>query len=326
MNAFERKTAEYQGASDVRPFKPEERARALIEALPYIRRFRGSVVVIKYGGHAMRDAVLADSFARDMVLVSSVGIRPVVVHGGGPQIAEMLAKLGKRSEFRNGLRVTDAETLDVVRMVLVGKVGRDIVRSINAAGGIAVGISGEDGGLITASPINEELGFVGNVTDVRPRTLYKLLSEEVIPVVSSIGTGVDGQAYNINADMMASVLAGVLKASKVVYLTDVPGLMSDKEDYGSVISKLTVDEVQTMVNSEMVSDGMIPKAQACVDAVRMGAGSAHMLDGRIPHAVLLELFTDAGIGTMITEAAGKGVTGMTTTGAGTSGTEVTSTG
>ena len=281
-------------------FEPERRARALVEALPYIRRFRGAVVVVKFGGHAMTDPALSDSFARDIVLVRSVGLQPVVVHGGGPQIGEHLARLGKHSEFRDGLRVTDAETLEVARMVLVGKVGRDIVNAISANGGAALGLSGEDGGLVTAVPRDPSLGFVGDIATVDPRLIEGLATNEIIPVVSSIGADAGGQAYNINADTMAAALAGALGAAKAVYLTDVPGLLADPSELSSLVSRATVEEVEAMIASGAVSGGMIPKARACVDAVRQGAGSAHMLDGRIPHAVLLELFTDAGIGTMIT--------------------------
>ena len=284
-------------------FEPERRARALVEALPYIRRFRGAVVVIKYGGHAMTDPELATSFARDVVLVRAVGLHPVVVHGGGPQIGEQLARMGKQSEFRDGLRVTDADTLDVARMVLVGKVGRDIVSAINASGGAALGLSGEDGRLVTAVPRDPALGFVGDVASVNPSVIERLVAEQIIPVVSSIGADAGGQAYNINADTMAAALAGALGAAKVVYLTDVPGLLADPADVSSLVSRATVGEVEAMIASGAVSGGMIPKARACVDAVLQGAGSAHMLDGRMPHAVLLELFTDAGIGTMITQNA-----------------------
>ncbi|MDE0162594.1 MAG: acetylglutamate kinase [Acidimicrobiaceae bacterium] len=284
-------------------FEPERRARALVEALPYIRRFRGAVVVVKYGGHAMTDPELASSFARDVVLVRAVGLHPVVVHGGGPQIGEHLARMGKESEFRDGLRVTDAETLEVARMVLVGKVGRDIVSAVNASGGAALGLSGEDGRLVTAVPRDPALGFVGDVASVDPSVIERLVAEQIIPVVSSIGADAGGQAYNINADTMAAALAGALGAAKVVYLTDVPGLLADPADPSSLVSRASVTEVEAMIDSAAVSGGMIPKAQACVDAVRRGAGSAHMLDGRIPHAVLLELFTDAGIGTMITNGA-----------------------
>ena len=293
-------THAHHPSDEVHRFEPDRRARALVEALPYIRRFRGAVVVVKYGGHAMTDPAMAASFARDIVLVRSVGLHPVVVHGGAPQIGEHLARLGKQSEFRDGLRVTDAETLDVARMVLVGKVGRDIVNAINANGGAALGLSGEDGGLVTAVPRDPSLGFVGDVAAVDPRLIERLVTTEIIPVVSSIGADAEGQAYNINADTMAAALAGALGAAKVVYLTDVPGLLADPPEVSSLVSRATVEEVEAMIASGAVSGGMIPKARACVDAVQQGAGSAHMLDGRIPHAVLLELFTDAGIGTMVT--------------------------
>jgi len=297
-------TAHTQDTADAtHGFEPERRARALVEALPYIRRFRGAVVVVKYGGHAMTDPELAASFARDIVLVRAVGLHPVVVHGGGPQIGEHLARMGKQSEFRDGLRVTDAETLEVARMVLVGKVGRDIVSAVNASGGAALGRSGEDGRLVTAVARDPGLGFVGDVASVDPSVIERLVAEQIIPVVSSIGADAGGQAYNINADTMAAALAGALGAAKVVYLTDVPGLLADPADPSSLVSRASVTEVEAMIDSAAVSGGMIPKAQACVDAVRRGAGSAHMLDGRIPHAVLLELFTDAGIGTMITNCA-----------------------
>jgi acetylglutamate kinase len=284
-----------------RGFEPARRAQALVEALPYIQRFEGKVVVIKYGGNAMVEPALAATFAEDVVLLRSVGIKPVVVHGGGPQIGELLARLGKVTEFRDGLRVTDAETLDVARMVLVGKVGRDIVGSINIHGAYAVGLSGEDGGLIRAVPRDPALGFVGDVAEVRPGIIERLLAEDMIPVVSTIGSDDRGQAYNINADTVAGALAGALRAEKVVYLTDVPGLLVDVADPSTLVARTTVAEIGSMIADGTIGGGMIPKVTACVEAVLSGARSAHMLDGRVPHVLLLELFTDAGIGTMITE-------------------------
>ena len=286
------------GSAD-RGFEPDRRARALVEALPYIQRFRDSVVVVKLGGHAMTDPALTSSFGQDVMLLRSVGLRPVVVHGGGPQIGEHLARLGLVSEFRDGLRVTDADTLEVVRMVLVGKVGRDIVAAINLHGAGAVGLSGEDGRLVTAVPRDPALGFVGDVAQVDPTVIERLLNENMIPVVSSIGADAAGQAYNINADTMAAALAGALRAEKVVYLTDVAGLLADVDDPGSILARVTAAEMEALIGAGTVSGGMVPKARACVDAIRAGCGSAHLLDGRIPHAVLLELFTDAGIGTMV---------------------------
>ena len=283
-----------------RGYSPTRRADALIEALPYIQRFRGAVIVVKYGGNAMVDPSLAATFAEDIVLLRSVGLKPVVVHGGGPQIGQMLHRLGKETEFVDGLRVTDEDTLDVARMVLVGKVGRDIVGAINVHGAYAVGLSGEDGGLITATPRDAALGFVGDVASVQPGIISRLLAEDMIPVVSTIGSDATGQAYNINADTVAGALAGALSAEKVIYLTDVPGLLTDVDDATSIVARADVAEIESMIDDGTISGGMIPKVRACIDAVRAGARSAHMLDGRIPHVLLLELFTDAGIGTMVT--------------------------
>lgn len=283
-----------------RGFSPERRTAALVEALPYIQRFRGAIVVVKFGGNAMVDPELSQTFAEDIVLLRSVGIKPVVVHGGGPQIGELLARLGKETEFVDGLRVTDAETLDVARMVLVGKVGRDIVGAINVHGAYAVGLSGEDGGMIQATERNPELGFVGDIVDVQPGILERLLAEEMIPVVSTIGSGADGQAYNINADTVAGALAGALGAEKAIYLSDVPGLLTDVDDPTSIVARASLDDLRAMMGDGTISGGMIPKVTACIEAVEAGAQSAHMLDGRVPHVLLLELFTDTGIGTMIT--------------------------
>ena len=283
-------------------FSPERRAAVLVETLPYIQRFRGSVIVVKFGGNAMVDDDLAARFAEDIVLMHSVGIRPVVVHGGAPQIGAMMNRLGLEAEFRDGLRVTDADTLDIARMVLVGKVNREIVASINVHGPLAVGLSGEDASLIQATALHPDLGFVGGVEAVNPAILDRVLAENLIPVVSTIGVDLSGQAYNINADTVAAALAGALAAERVMYLTDVDGLRSDVDDPGSRISRLDVDALEALIADGTVSGGMIPKAQACIDAVRAGVGSAHMVDGRLPHVLLLELFTDAGIGTMVLPA------------------------
>ena len=274
-------------------------AQFLIEILPYIQRWRGKIVVVKYGGNAMADNNVSMHFAEDIVLMKQVGLLPVVVHGGGPQIGDLMEKLGKKSEFRDGLRVTDAETLDIARMVLVGKVNRDIVGAINVHGPHAVGVSGEDGGLITAAARNPELGFVGDVSSINPTLLVKLISEGLIPVMSTIGADATGQAYNINADTVAGAVAEALKAEKIVYLTDVAGLYEDFDDETSLIRRATISELQEKIDSGLLSGGMIPKIEACVRAVRNGVSSAHLLDGRVPHVSLLELFTDLGIGTMI---------------------------
>jgi acetylglutamate kinase len=279
------------------------RAELLIEALPYIQRFRGAVVVVKYGGNAMVDPALAATFAEDIVLMRSVGIRPVVVHGGGPQISELMERLGKVPEFRDGQRVTDAETVDIARMVLVGKVNREIVGAINVHGPLAVGVSGEDAGLIVAEARDPELGFVGDVESVRPAILERLLAEELIPVVSTIGADETGQAYNINADAVAGAIAQALAAEKVIYLTDVEGLLADVADAASLISHIDAPALQARMDAGSLTGGMIPKINACLHAVGGGVGSAHLLDGRVPHVLLLELFSDAGIGTMITAEA-----------------------
>ncbi|MBE07210.1 MAG: acetylglutamate kinase [Acidimicrobiaceae bacterium] len=278
-----------------------ENAEMLIEILPYIQRWRGKVVVIKFGGNAMTDPTLAARFAEDVVLMHQVGILPLVVHGGGPQIGDLMKRLGKEPEFRDGLRVTDAETLDIARMVLVGKVNREIVGSINAHGPLAVGVSGEDGGLITAAARNPDLGFVGDVTSVDPTLLEKLFAEGLIPVMSTIGADASGQAYNINADTVAGAIAQAMKAEKVLYLTDVEGLYEDLTDEDSLIGEISADELQDKIENGEVTDGMIPKTEACIRAVKNGVTSAHLIDGRIPHVALLEIFTDAGIGTMITD-------------------------
>jgi acetylglutamate kinase len=278
-----------------------QRAEVLVEVLPYINRFRGAVVVVKYGGNAMVQPDLARTFAQDIVLMRSVGLRPVVVHGGGPQISDLMARLGKVPEFRDGQRVTDAETIDIARMVLVGKVNRDIVSSINVHGPLAVGLSGEDAGLILASARNPDLGFVGDVHAVNPAIIERLLAEDLIPVVSTIGADASGQAYNINADTVAGALAEALVAEKIVYLTDIEGLRADLDDPASLISRIEAAALQAMVDDGRLTGGMIPKIAACLHAVRNGVGSAHLLDGRVPHVLLVELFTDEGIGTMIVE-------------------------
>jgi acetylglutamate kinase len=281
------------------PLPADTKAAILLEALPYIRQFRNKVVVVKYGGNAMVDPALARAFAEDVVLMRSVGIRPVVVHGGGPQIGDLMDRLGKKPEFRDGLRVTDAETLDIARMVLVGKVNRDIVASINVHGPIAVGLSGEDAGLILASARNPDLGFVGDVEAVNPGIIHRLLAEDLIPVVSTIGADLAGQAYNINADTVAGAIAVALEAEKIVYLTDIEGLLADVDDPESLIRRIPPSELQALVDDGTLSGGMIPKAAACVNAARNGVRSAHMINGTVPHVLLLEIFTDEGIGTMV---------------------------
>lgn len=281
---------------------PQVTADVLVHALPYIRRFAGHVVVVKYGGNALAGASDDDAlglFAQDIVLMHQVGMRPVVVHGGGPQISELMQRLGMVSEFRNGLRVTDAATVDIARMVLVGQVNPQLVAAINVHGALAVGVSGGDAGLIRAVARDPELGFVGEVTEVNPTILTGLLDEGFIPVVATIGVGDDGQAYNINADTVAGALAEALGAEKLVYLTDIEGLRRVVDDPSSTIRQTTCDELDALMADGTIAGGMIPKAESCVRAVRAGVRHAHVLDGRIPHVLLLEIFTDEGIGTMV---------------------------
>jgi acetylglutamate kinase len=288
--------------ADPRLAAAHERAALLVEALPYLRRFRGQTVVVKYGGHAMTDPELARQFAEDVVLLRSVGLAPVVVHGGGPQIGDLMSRLGKVPEFRDGLRVTDAETLDIARMVLVGKVNREIVSAINVHDALAVGLSGEDAGLIQAGARDPALGFVGEIEAVNPAIVQRLIGEELIPVISTIGADLAGQSYNINADTVAAAVAEALDAEKVLFLTDVAGLLRDVEDPASIVSRISAPQLRSMIADGSSSGGMIPKVEAALHAVERGVRSAHILDGRVPHVLLLELFTDAGVGTMITAA------------------------
>jgi acetylglutamate kinase len=279
-----------------------DRAATLVEALPYIRRFAGQVVVVKYGGNALAGASVDDAlalFAQDVVLMRQVGMRPVVVHGGGPQINDLMGRLGKQSEFRNGLRVTDGETVDIVRMVLIGQVNPQLVAAINVHGPLAVGVSGEDAGLIRAVAHNADLGFVGDVESINPTILKALLDDEFIPVVATIGTDAHGQAYNINADTVAGAIAEALGAAKLVYLTDIEGLRRVLGDPASLIRQTTPDELDALMADGTIAGGMIPKVESCVHAVRRGVRRAHILDGRISHVLLLEIFTDEGIGTMV---------------------------
>jgi acetylglutamate kinase len=278
-------------------------AKVLVEALPYIRRFAGRTVVVKYGGNALAGTSDHDAlalFAEDIVLMHTVGIRPVVVHGGGPQINEMLSKLNITSTFSQGLRVTDAETMQVVQMVLNGQVNPQIVSAINTHGNVAVGVSGVDGRTLQVTARNKDLGFVGDIDKVRPHVIQGLLNDGFVPVLSTIGVDKDGQSFNINADTAAGAVAEALGAEKIIYLTDIAGLRRDIDDASSLIQRTTVVDLQELIASGVISGGMIPKVDSCIQAVRGGVKSAHILDGRIAHVLLLELFTDHGAGTMIT--------------------------
>jgi acetylglutamate kinase len=282
-------------------FGPDEVAGVLVQALPYIQRFHGKSVVVKLGGAAI-DAELDRALAQDVLLLRSVGVRCVLVHGGGPQVDSMMRRMGKEPVFRDGLRVTDAETLEIVRMVLVGKINRDLVGTINRETSeepVAVGVSGEDGGLLTATPRESSLGFVGDVSHVRASVLHRLLDEGLTPVVSTIGADEGGQPYNINADEAARAIAVAMAAEKIVYLTAAPGLLEDVGDESSLVPRLSSAELRERIGADGVSAGMIPKLRACADAVDGGVGSAHIIDGRVPHSLLIEILTDEGIGTMV---------------------------
>ena len=280
---------------------PTETAHVLVEALPYIRQFAGKAVVVKLGGAAIdRQCDLA--LAQDVLLLRSVGVRCVLVHGGGPQVDVMLRRVGKEPEFKDGLRVTDAETLEIVRMVLVGKINRDLVATINSQAGdepVAVGVSGEDAGLLTVTPADSAFGFVGNVTAVRAELIHRLLDDGLTPVISTVGANAAGQPFNVNADEAARAIAVAMNAEKIVYLTAVPGLLEDASDETSLVPRLTAAELRTRIGSGSISKGMIPKLKACADAVEQGVRFAHIIDGRVSHSLLIELLTDHGVGTMI---------------------------
>lgn len=292
---------------------PIEKANVLVDALPYIKEFHGKTVVIKYGGHAMLNEDLQKAVINDVILMKLVGIHPVIVHGGGPEINRLLKRLDIQSEFINGLRVTDGDTMEVVEMVLVGKLNKGIVTHINQNGGKAVGLSGKDGNLLvaekkTTSALNAEgekteldLGFVGEIVSVNTEPLDMLIERDYIPVVSPIGIGTAGESYNINADYAAAEIAVALGAEKLIILTDVEGICVDKDNPSTLISSLHVEEVAGLVNQNIISGGMIPKVDCCVNAIKGGVKSAHILDGRRPHSILLEMLTKDGIGTMVAE-------------------------
>jgi acetylglutamate kinase len=287
-----------------------EKANTLMEALPYIRRFAGKTVVIKYGGHAMADNALKESFALDVIMLKSLGINVVIVHGGGPQINETLKRYGIVSQFVRGMRVTDAETMNVVEMVLTGQVNKEVVGYLNQHGGRAVGLSGKDGNLLLCEKMLQEvrnddgsiehvdIGFVGNVVKVNQDLIQTLEHGKFLPVIAPVGVGANGESYNVNADLVAGRVAGALRAEKLILLTDVAGV---KNKNGELISSISLAEVPSLINDQTISGGMIPKVECCVDALRDGAKKAHIVDGRVRHAVLLEIFTDIGVGTEITQ-------------------------
>jgi acetylglutamate kinase len=291
------------------------KAEVLLDALPYIRRYSGKTMVIKYGGHAMVDEQLKESFAQDIVLLKFIGINPVIVHGGGPQIGQLLNQLGIESQFVRGMRVTDQQTMDVVEMVLGGKINKEIVNLINHHGGRAVGLSGKDGELILAKKLTVEseeagvgrvdIGLVGEVRAINPQVIESLDRSGFIPVIAPIGVGERGETYNINADLVAGEMAEALRAEKLILLTDVEGI---RDGNGNVLSTLDVDRALQLIDDGVISQGMIPKVECCIEALRGGAKKTHIIDGRVRHAVLLEIFTKEGVGTEVVRAQGRGAT------------------
>ncbi len=282
------------------PYSYTERAQVLVEALPYIQKFTGKTVVIKYGGNAMISDELRHAVISDIILLNLVGIRVVVVHGGGPEINDMLKKIGKQSKFVDGLRYTDRETMDIVQQVLCGKVNKDLVGTINCTGGKAIGLCGMDGGMFKAVCLDEKYGLVGEIREVDPTIVEDCLNAGYIPVVSTVAQGEDGQtAYNVNADTAAAKLAVAIGAEKLVLLTDVRGLLRNPKDDSTLINVVRVSEVPGLVKDGMISGGMTPKVDCCVEAVRSGVDRTHILDGRIPHAILIEMLSDQGVGTML---------------------------
>ncbi|QRN85033.1 acetylglutamate kinase [Clostridia bacterium] len=292
-------------------YKAKEKAAILVEALPYIKKFHGKTVVIKYGGNAMINKELKDAVMQDIVLMKYVGMNPVVIHGGGPEINTMLKRVNKVSKFINGLRVTDEEVMEIVEMVLVGKVNKEIVSGIQQNGGRAMGLSGKDGGLITAkkkkyyekdmdgNQSEIDLGFVGEVESIKASVIREIIAQGYVPVIAPIGISKENETYNINADYVAGKVAEALSADKFVLLTDTEGIYDDRGDEKKFYSSLNVNEVDSLIEEGVINGGMIPKVECCVEAIENGVGRVHIIDGRIPHSILLEIFTTSGIGTMI---------------------------
>lgn len=275
-----------------------DRARILVHALPYIKKYNGKIVVIKYGGNAMTSEKLKDSVMRDIVLLSLIGVKVVLVHGGGPEITELLSKIGKETTFVDGLRVTDKETVEAAQMVLAGKINKNLVNLIECRGGKSIGLSGIDGHMIKAKVKDERLGYVGSITAIDPTPITDVLEKGYIPVVSTLGCDDEGNVYNINADTAAAKIAGALKAESLISLTDTPGILADKNDPESLISHITVEETKALIADGTISDGMIPKVECCTGAIKDGVKKVFIIDGRIPHSLLIETLTDEGIGTM----------------------------
>lgn len=277
-----------------------QRAKVLIEALPYIQRYSGKILVIKYGGNAMINEELKKAVMGDIVLLSQIGVKVVLVHGGGPEISDTLKKMGKPTEFVDGLRVTDADTAQVVQMVLAGKISKSLVNLIGNLGGRAIGLSGMDGHMIEARKLDERLGFVGEITNVDPTPILDVLDKGYIPVISTVGCDSEGNVYNINADTAAARIAGTLRAESFISMTDIAGILRDKDDPSTLVRVIGVSEAPQLMREGIISGGMIPKVDCCIEAIRRGVGRVFIIDGRIPHAILIETLTDEGIGTMFT--------------------------
>ncbi|MBO5908770.1 MAG: acetylglutamate kinase [Clostridia bacterium] len=276
-----------------------QRAEILVNALPYIKKYYNKIIVVKYGGNAMINDELKNAVMGDLVLLNTIGIKVVLVHGGGPEISEMLNRVGKKSEFVNGLRVTDAETAEIVQMVLAGKINKNLVNLIQNSGGKSVGLSGMDGHLIEAEVKNEALGFVGEITNINIEPVTDLLEKGYIPVISTVGCDSSGNVYNINADTAAAQIASALGAESMILMTDIAGLLRDKDDESSLISSVCVSEAPQLMREGVISGGMIPKIECCVEAIRKGVGKVFIIDGRVPHAILIETLTNEGLGTML---------------------------
>ncbi|MBR2449434.1 MAG: acetylglutamate kinase [Clostridia bacterium] len=280
-------------------FSNAQRAEVLTQALPYIKGYNGKVLVVKYGGNAMINQELKEQVMEDIVLLHLIGVKVVLVHGGGPEITDLMAKLGKKSEFVDGLRVTDKETVDIVQMVLAGKVNKSLVNFLEMKGGKAMGISGMDGKLIEAKMKDERLGYVGDITKINIECVEDLLQNGYIPVISTIGCDDQGNAYNINGDTAAARIAGALSAERLIMMTDIAGLLKDKDDPNTLIPEITVSEAKTLLKDGTISGGMIPKIKCCIDAINHGVKNVVIMDGRIPHSILMEILTDEGAGTMV---------------------------
>lgn len=276
----------------------EERADTLSKALPYILKYKEKIIVIKYGGNAMIDEYLKSLVMEDIVMLNSLGMKVVLVHGGGPEISGMLKKIGKETKFVNGLRVTDSETIDVVTQVLAGKINKNLVKQINLAGGNAIGLSGLDSGMIEAKSIGDEYGFVGEIVDINPDVILDALTMGYIPVISTIGYDKEGNVYNINADTAAARIAGALEAEEFISMTDIKGVLKDKNDPNTLLTSINVSEIKQLEKQGIIDGGMIPKVACCVEAIRRGVKQVVIIDGRVPHSVLIELLTDEGVGTM----------------------------